>query len=138
MNCWKNKMKFGMKSAMLLKKNLTVSLKILLKEKSIQIFMEIKYQKQVLNVLSNIDSDFRTSKNYYPKLYLEKCKYVIKEKRCINILLATYKFFLMRKILMNNKILIKKNLMSKIIAKNKCRFKKVSLRLQNIGYFSLK
>ena len=38
-------MKFGMKSAMLLKKNLTVSLKILLKEKSIQIFMEIKYQK---------------------------------------------------------------------------------------------
>ena len=27
-----------------------------------------------------IDSVFRTSKNYYPQLFLEECKYVIKEK----------------------------------------------------------
>ena len=27
-----------------------------------------------------IDSVFRTSKNYYPQVFLEECKYIIKEK----------------------------------------------------------
>ena len=28
-----------------------------------------------------IDSVFRTGKNYYPQVFLEKCKYVVKEKK---------------------------------------------------------
>ena len=28
-----------------------------------------------------IDSVFRTDKNYYPQVFLEECKYVVKEKR---------------------------------------------------------
>ena len=28
-----------------------------------------------------IDSVFRTVKNYYPQAFLEKCKYVVKEKK---------------------------------------------------------
>ena len=28
-----------------------------------------------------IDSVFRTCKNYYPQVFLEKCKYVVKEKK---------------------------------------------------------
>ena len=28
-----------------------------------------------------IDSFFRTSKNYYPQVFLEECKYVVKEKK---------------------------------------------------------
>ena len=28
-----------------------------------------------------IDSGYRTSKNYYPLLFLEECKYVVKEKK---------------------------------------------------------
>ena len=28
-----------------------------------------------------IDSVFRTGKNYYPQVFLEECKYVIKEKK---------------------------------------------------------
>ena len=28
-----------------------------------------------------IDSVFRTGKNYYPKMFLEKCKCIIKEKK---------------------------------------------------------
>ena len=37
-----------------------------------------------------IDSAFRTGKNYYPQVFFEECKYVVKEKkRCLNILLTT-------------------------------------------------
>ena len=28
-----------------------------------------------------IDSDFRTSKNYYPQVFLEECKHVVKDKK---------------------------------------------------------
>ena len=28
-----------------------------------------------------IDSIFRTGKNYYPQVFLEECKYVVKEKK---------------------------------------------------------
>ena len=51
-----------------------------------------------------IDSVFRTGKNYYPQVFLEEYKYVVKEKRCLSILLTTSKFLL---ILMKN-ILMKK------------------------------
>ena len=34
-----------------------------------------------------IDSVFRTGKNYYPQVFLEECKYVVKEKIFLCILL---------------------------------------------------
>ena len=40
--------------------------------------------------IGNINIDFfRTSKNYYPRVLLEKFKYLVKEKRSPNILLMT-------------------------------------------------
>ena len=36
-----------------------------------------------------IKSVFKTGKNYYPQVFLEECKYVIKEKRRLSILLTT-------------------------------------------------
>ena len=53
-------------------------------EKSTQIFVIIKYQKKVLSLCLSvilIDSVFRTGKNHYPQVFLERCKYVVKEKK---------------------------------------------------------
>ena len=36
-----------------------------------------------------IDSVFRTGKNYYPKMFLEKCKCIIKEKKMPEYILLT-------------------------------------------------
>ena len=36
-----------------------------------------------------IDSVFRTGKNYYPQAFSGEKKCVVKEKRCLSILLAT-------------------------------------------------
>ena len=35
-----------------------------------------------------LDSVFRTSKNYYPQMFLEECKYGVKEKKFLSILLV--------------------------------------------------
>ena len=51
-----------------------------------------------------IDSVCRASKNYYPQILLEECKYVVKEKRFLSILLTIYKFLL----ILIEKILMKK------------------------------
>ena len=63
-----------------------------------------------------IDSVLRTSKNFYPQVFLEECKYAVKEKRCLNILLMKLKFPLM--------ILIKTILMKKI------RMKKINIECE--------
>ena len=67
-----------------------------------------------------LGASFRTGKNYYPQVFLEECKYVIKEKRFIGILLMIQKFrlilmkklwwkkFKQKKILIMKKILIRK------------------------------
>ena len=36
-----------------------------------------------------INSVFRTGKNYYLQALLEECKYVVKGKKCLSILLTT-------------------------------------------------
>ena len=37
-----------------------------------------------------VDSVLRTGNNYYPRVFLQECKYVVKEKkRCQSILLTT-------------------------------------------------
>ena len=69
-------------------------------EQSSQITTTIKYQKKILNIFAPkedsqyicltvilIDSIFRTGKNYYPQVFLEECKYVVKEKKVPSILL---------------------------------------------------
>ena len=57
-----------------------------------------------------VDSVFRTGKHYYPQVLLEECKYVVKEKRSLSILLKISKFplILIGKILMI-KVQMKKN-----------------------------
>ena len=35
-----------------------------------------------------IDSVFRTGKNYYPQVFLEECKYVVKEKKIPNYIIG--------------------------------------------------
>ena len=45
-----------------------------------------------------IDSVFRTGKNYYPQVFLEECKYVVKEKMMPkNITNESIKIFLKKK-----------------------------------------
>ena len=57
-----------------------------------------------------LDSVYKKDKNYYPQVFLEECKYVVKERSLLRgLLMTTYKFFLM--------ILIKKILMKKILIK---------------------
>ena len=46
-----------------------------MKEKATQIFMMIRCQKNVF------DSASRTGKNYYPRVFLEECKQIIKKKK---------------------------------------------------------
>ena len=55
-----------------------------------------------------INSVFRTGKNYYPQVFLEECKYVVKEKKVPKIL--------MKKILMK-RIPMKKILMKRFLLK---------------------
>ena len=51
-------------------------------------FTTTKYQKKIVVIFSFlvilIDSVFRTGKNYYLQMFLEECKYVIKEKMIHN------------------------------------------------------
>ena len=53
-------------------------------------FHNIKTLKQgsqcICLLIILIDSVFRTEKNYYPQVYLEECKYVVKEKRYLTML----------------------------------------------------
>ena len=64
-----------------------------------------------------IDSIFRTGKNFYPQMLLEKFKYIVKENKMpeymIDNILLKFFLVLIEKILMK-KILIKKNLMKKV------------------------
>ena len=57
-------------------------------EKSTQIsYTQRRFSTYFLSVML-IDSIFKTGKNYYPEVFLEECKYVVKEKKCLSILLA--------------------------------------------------
>ena len=60
-----------------------------------------------------VDSVYRNVKSYHPLVILKECKYIVKEKRSLNILLATYKFSMMEKILINKCIVT--NIQRKII-----------------------
>ena len=90
-----NLMKFGIKSTILLKKNLRVNLHAM---KNIQQAKIKSYEKKVnasfhndkmpkegshCICLSNIliESVFKIGKSYYPQMLLEKCSYIAKEKK---------------------------------------------------------
>ena len=117
-------MKFGKESATLPKKNLTATLYTIKK----YIKTKIKSYKEKINTNFHnneiskegseficesvilLDSVYKKDKNYYPQVFLEECKYVVKERSLLRgLLMTTYKFFLM--------ILIKKILMKKILIK---------------------
>ena len=67
-----------------------------------------------------VDSVYRKDKNCYPQvLFLEECKYVVKEKRRQILLLMTWKFLLM--------ILIKKKNLMKKIPMKKIKYRKCFL-----------
>ena len=88
-------MKFGIKSTIVLKKDLRMNLHAMksiqkttiksYERKSIQVFIMIKCQKKVSHCiwLSSIliESVFKMGKNYYPQMLLEKCSYITKEKK---------------------------------------------------------
>ena len=80
-----------------------------MKEKSTQISMTIKVPKEgsqyICLPVILIDSVFRTGKSYYPQVFLEGWKYVVKGKSCLNILLKIKNFLLMN---LTKKILMKK------------------------------
>ena len=38
-------------------------------------------------LISNFDCVFRTGKNYYLQVFLEECKYVVKEKKIFNYII---------------------------------------------------
>ena len=60
-----------------------------------------------------IDSVFRTGKNHYPHVFLEECKYFVKEEKIPKYIMEDIEVFDEEKILMK-KILTKKILMKKI------------------------
>ena len=51
-----------------------------------------------------IDSVFKMGKNYYPQLFLGDCKYIVKEKKWLNILMKNLNFLLIQMNLMKNKL----------------------------------
>ena len=68
-----------------------------------------------------INSVFRTGKSYYPQVFLEECKYVVKEKKIPEYITDGTEFLLMTviekfpmKTILMKKILIKKILMKEI------------------------
>ena len=50
--------------------------------------------------MNMIHSVFRTGKNYYPQVFLQECKYVVKEKKIHNYIIDDVKHILMKKTLM--------------------------------------
>ena len=56
-----------------------------MKEKSIQIFIIIKFQKEgsyyICQKMVLLDAAFKMTKTYYPQMFLEECKYIAKEKK---------------------------------------------------------
>ena len=80
-----------------------------------------------------LDSIFRTGKNYYPKVFLEECKYFIKEKTIhkyiiddIEISSDSDKETLLEKIQMEKSLIMKKILMRKFW--KKIRWKKIQMK----------
>ena len=98
-----------------------------------------------------IESVFRTDNNYYPQVFLEKCKYLVKEKNIPKYIVDYMKFLLIliEKILMK-KVLIKKLLVKEILIKkifdeknsneeifDKKNFKNTNITIEKIQVFFL-
>ena len=91
-------MKFGKKIEIVSKKNLIMNNVKYLKSKVTSYYGKIntnfhnitkgRFSMYFLLVIL-ISSVFRTVKSYYLQEFLEKCKYVVKKKRFLNILLKT-------------------------------------------------
>ena len=80
-----------------------------------------------------LDSIFRMGENYYPKVFLEECKYFIKEKKIhkyiiddVEISSDSDKETLLEKIQMEKSLIMKKILMRKFW--KKIRWKKIQMK----------
>ena len=85
LNCWRNIIEFGKKKIKIIKKGFVS--KPVYNEKYLK--TKIKSYKEKIN--KNVHGDeinfdqfcLRTGKNYNPQVFLEECKYVIKEKKML-------------------------------------------------------
>ena len=84
-----------------------------MKEKSIHIFIITKFQKEGSYCISQkmvlIDTTFKMTKKYYPQVFLEECKYIVKENKVtkyINEDLESLLMNLIKKILVKNELKI--------------------------------
>ena len=82
-----------------------------------------------------LDSVYKKYNKYYPQVFLEECKYVVKEKNIHNYIIDDVEIYsdsdegdLLEKILTNKKILMKK-------LWKKFRWKKVSVKKIKYKYF---
>ena len=78
-------MKFRIKSAILLKKDLIVNLFKMKKGlrgklKSYEEKISSNFHDNKIPIEGLVDSVFRTAKNYYPQVFLEEYNYVLKEE----------------------------------------------------------
>ena len=60
--------------------------------KPTQIFTKNKIPRQGFQFIclsvTLINSVFRTGKNYYPQVFLEECKYIVKEKKILKYIIG--------------------------------------------------
>ena len=59
--------------------------------------MFVYHESQVINLNQSvifIDSVFRTAKDYYPQVFLEQCKYVVKEKKIPKYIINDIEFLI--------------------------------------------
>ena len=68
-------------------------------------FLQQKNTKRRLSVYLSISNFvFKTAKDYYPQVFSEECKHIVKQKKFLDILLTIQKFLL----IFIEKILMKK------------------------------
>ena len=51
-----------------------------MKKESTKVFIPKEGSQYICLSVILIDSDFKTGKNYTPQVFLEECKYILKEK----------------------------------------------------------
>ena len=106
MNCQKYLIKSGIKSVIVFKKHFKVNqytTKNITKVKSYEGKISTSFHDDAIPKadfyciylsVTFIDSVFKIGKNYYSQVYLEECKYIVKEKRQAITLVMNWKFFL--------------------------------------------
>ena len=73
-----------------------------MKQKSIQMFIMIKWQKKALFCICLsmilIDSVLKMGKHYYHQVFLEECKYIVKENEVIKHIAENLEILTLKKV----------------------------------------